>query len=73
MHLVCFISLLLNDSPKAEKCRMLGYSETSKNGYIIWVIRTRTVTVRTNVIFDEHPPDDPDFYPNLSVTEKSSI
>jgi hypothetical protein len=50
---------------------MLGYSETSKNGYIIWVIRTRTVTVRTNVIFDEHPPDDPDFYPNLSITEKA--
>ena len=38
--------------PKAEECVFVGY-ETNTKGYRLWSKRSRTVIVRTDVIFDE--------------------
>ena len=46
----------------SEECRMLGYSETQKDAYVIWVPKKNRVMVRRDCIFDEslHPRLDPD-------------
>lgn len=57
-------------SPKGEKCRMLGYSTTSKNTYIIWVPTRHRVLERMSVVFDEHPPNDPVLFPSTTESEE---
>lgn len=49
--------------PSGVVCRLLGYEPNSHDGYRLWIVTDRKVTVSRNVSFNEG-----DFSPNIDYT-----